>query len=90
MHIVLVSSLYLCTFWPFNSVLQNAKYRHLPTLSLLNSYPQLKASGYTGGQSEQSCFWGGSPRATLLLLHGPFSSPAPTNIEGTFASARTD
>ena len=38
MCIILLSPLYLHIFWPFTSVLQNAKYHHLPSPILFNSY----------------------------------------------------
>lgn len=45
MCLVLVSPLYLHIFWPFTSVLQNAKYRHLPSPILFNSFlPSAKST----------------------------------------------
>lgn len=74
MCIVVVSSLYLCTSWPFNSVLQNAKHHHLPTLSLPNSCPQLEG----GNQSRAS-----SGEVALVPHFCPYIIPSPAPLEPT-------
>lgn len=91
MCIILVSPLYLHIFWPLTSMLQNAKYHHLPSRILFNSYlPSAKSIWVNRRASRESFCWAGSPLAMLLLLHGPSVSPAPTSTNGTLAAARTD